>query len=86
MNQENIRKEEVLERSETVLASTGGSNATGNERASVRYVTYTIKRGDTLSTIAKKYKGVSVQQLKADNNLKDHRIRAGRKLRIAMKN
>src|SRR5690606_23016209 len=86
LNHENIRKEEALEGSEVVLANTGGSNSAKNEQAKVRYVTYTIKRGDTLSTIAKKYKGVSVQQLKADNNLKDHRIRAGRKLRIAMKN
>lgn len=42
---------------------------------------YTIKNGDTLGGIAKKFR-CSVKQLKAWNGLKDDNIRAGRKLKI----
>lgn len=42
---------------------------------------YTIKNGDTLSGIAKKFH-CSVKQLKAWNNLKSDSIRAGKKLKI----
>jgi membrane-bound lytic murein transglycosylase D len=40
---------------------------------------YTVKRGDSLSVIAKRYK-VTVSQLKAFNNLKNSTIRIGQKL------
>lgn len=40
---------------------------------------YTIKSGDSLSVIAKRH-ALSVSQLKAFNNLKSNRIRAGKKL------
>ena len=42
---------------------------------------YTIKNGDTLGGIAKKFR-CSVKQLKAWNGLKNDNIRAGRKLKI----
>ena len=42
---------------------------------------YTIKNGDTLGGIAKKFH-CSVKQLKAWNGLKNDNIRAGRKLKI----
>lgn len=42
---------------------------------------YTIKNGDTLGEIAKKFR-CSVKQLKAWNGLKNDNIRAGRKLKI----
>ncbi len=42
---------------------------------------YVVKKGDSLSTIAKRRK-VSVAKLKQWNNLKSDRIRAGQKLRI----
>lgn len=46
----------------------------------VRY--HTIRRGDTLSTIARKY-GVTVNQLKKWNGLKGSAIRAGKRLRVS---
>jgi membrane-bound lytic murein transglycosylase D len=42
---------------------------------------YTIKNGDSLSTIAKKFH-CSVKQLKQWNGLKNDNIRAGKKLKI----
>jgi membrane-bound lytic murein transglycosylase D len=44
---------------------------------------YTIQPGDSLSVIAKRY-AISVNQLKAFNNLKTDRIRAGKKLILPM--
>lgn len=43
--------------------------------------TYTVKRGDTLSGIAKKY-GVSYKTLMSWNNLKSTTIRTGQKLKV----
>lgn len=46
----------------------------------VRY--YTVRRGDTLGGIARKYKGVTVRSLKQANGLKSNMIRVGQKLII----
>lgn len=58
-------------RKETLLAA--------NRPASV---TYTVKKGDTLSGIAKKHKGATVTGIKTANNLKSNQIRPGMKLQI----
>lgn len=44
-------------------------------------VTYRVKRGDTLSSIAGKY-GVTTTQLKSANSLKGNALKAGQRLRI----
>ena len=46
--------------------------------------THTIKKGETLSVIARKY-GVTVAALKSANGLKNDNIRAGQKLKIPAK-
>ena len=46
------------------------------------YATYTVRKGDTLSHIAARFKGVTVSQIKADNNLRSTRLKIGQKLRI----
>lgn len=48
----------------------------------IRYATYRVKRGDTLSGIAQKYKGVTVSSLKAMNNLRGTAIKPGMTLRV----
>lgn len=45
------------------------------------YVKYTVKRGDTLSTVAKQFK-VSVEAIRTANNLTDDTIKAGDVLNI----
>ncbi|MFN0130627.1 MAG: LysM peptidoglycan-binding domain-containing protein [Verrucomicrobiales bacterium] len=49
--------------------------------ASKRSTSHTVKRGDSLSTLSRRY-GVSVQAIKKANNLKSDRIIDGRKLVI----
>lgn len=46
------------------------------------YLTYVVRRGDTLSDIASRHGGVSVRKLKADNQLQNSRLRIGQKLKI----
>lgn len=43
--------------------------------------TYTVRKGDTLSSVAKSY-GLSVSRLKRLNGLKSNTVRAGQKLRL----
>jgi len=50
--------------------------------AAPRRVSYTVRKGDTLGKIAKRFR-VTVAQLKQWNRLKSDRIRAGHTLRIA---
>lgn len=56
--------------------STSGSKAKSSSSRSVRH---TVRSGDTLSGIARKY-GSSVSKIKAANGLKSDMIRAGRTL------
>lgn len=44
--------------------------------------TYTVRRGDTLWDIAQKYKGVSVNNIKAANNNMSSRLSTGQKIKI----
>ena len=51
------------------------------EKPKESYTTYNVRKGDTLTKIAKKY-GVSVASLKKWNNLKNDLIREGQPLKI----
>ena len=54
-------------------------------KASVKTVTHTVKRGDTLSAIAVRY-GTTYKAIAADNGIKDpNRIYVGQKLKIRVK-
>jgi len=65
---------------ERILASAPGKSKSTKHTA--RYTTYTVRKGDTLSHIAKRFRGVTVSQIKADNNLHSSRLQIGQKLRI----
>lgn len=46
------------------------------------YLTYVVRKGDTLSGIANRHRGVSVRKLKSDNQLKNSRLRIGQTLKV----
>ncbi|MGX9133335.1 LysM peptidoglycan-binding domain-containing protein [Rummeliibacillus sp. JY-2-4R] len=57
------------------------SSKTASKTTTTTTSTYTVKSGDTLSGIAKKY-GVSYKTLMSWNNLKSTNIRVGQKLKV----
>ncbi len=51
-------------------------------RSAIAYTTYTVRKGDTLSHIANRFKGSTVNQIKTDNNLQGSALKIGQKLKI----
>lgn len=49
------------------------------------YITYRVKKGDTLSGIAGRYRKASVSTIKSDNGLQSSRIKPGMALKIKVK-
>lgn len=47
-----------------------------------KYRYHTVKKGESLSTIARRYKGVSIADIQRANSIKGSNIRAGQKLKI----
>lgn len=52
-------------------------------KPSADYLTYRVKTGDTISNIADKFEGVTVQTIKRDNNLENSNLQPGMVLRIS---
>lgn len=48
-------------------------------------VTYTVKAGDTIWSVAKQYEGVTISQIKEWNNMSSDEIKVGQKLTIHIK-
>jgi len=46
------------------------------------YITYKVRQGDTLSAIAEKFDGLTVEKIKSANNLKGEHLQPGMTLRI----
>lgn len=69
----------LMRRPVKVSPSGGGKGGGGTKGGSGHY--YTVRKGDTLSSIARKH-GVSVATLKKRNGLKGDSIRVGQKLKI----
>ena len=66
----------------------GGSSSGGSSGSSggTKTITYTVKKGDTLSGIAAKY-GTTYQKIAKENNISNpNYIRVGQKLKITVKN
>ena len=60
--------------------STNKSNS-GGKQAAPTVKTHTVKKGETLSSISRKY-GCTVNDLKKWNNLKSNTVKVGQKLKI----
>lgn len=72
----NIQTEKTLKIYSTDnLATSRASNASNSK-------TYTVKRGDSLYTISKKFPGVSAENLKEWNDISGNNIQPGMKLKI----
>ena len=69
------------QKSNTQKSTTQKSNSSA---AASNPTTHTIKKGETLSVIAKKY-GVTVAAIKTANGMKNDNIRAGQKIKIPAK-
>ncbi|MGG4419246.1 N-acetylmuramoyl-L-alanine amidase [Bacillus subtilis] len=64
------------------LSKIGGKSSASSGGSSGSETTYTVKKGDTLSAIAKEH-GVSVANLQSWNNIKDpNKITVGQKLKL----
>jgi LysM repeat protein len=57
------------------------SNGTGKGKSTATTKTHTVKKGETLSSISRKY-GCTVADLKKWNNLKSNNVVVGKKLKI----
>lgn len=67
------------------LSSTDSNLAESSEEtiepANARNVTYKVKKGDTIHSIAKKF-AVSVKQIKANNGLQSNQVKVGQTLKV----
>jgi membrane-bound lytic murein transglycosylase D len=61
------------------------SSSKGSKASNSTYLSYVVKRGDTLSGIASKYKGATVTNIKSTNGLNNSKLKPGMKLRIPKK-
>ncbi len=52
-------------------------------KQNLKVLTYTVQSGDTLNVIANKFEGVSIEQIKALNGLKQDRLEPGMTLKIS---
>lgn len=64
------------------LASNVSKAAKKMPDSSPKYVVHTVRKGDTLSGIASKYKNATVAKLRADNNIKGSHLKIGAKIRV----
>lgn len=71
--------EPTAEKSTAANSSTKSSSESSSKKTTL---TYTVKSGDNLLKIAKKYPNVTVEDIKKWNNLKSDKINVGAKLKI----
>ena len=58
-----------------------GKTNSGGKQPAATVKTHTVKKGETLSSISRKY-GCSVNDLKKWNNLRSNTVKVGQKLKI----
>lgn len=76
----------VVKKVETQATKPAVTEHTTQKLKPVEYVYYTVRSGDTLWDIAQKHEGVTVEQIKKLNKIKNsHSLKPGQKLKIAVK-
>ncbi len=76
-----VGRKAISEASKETLAE----NKTKSKPKSSQFIYYTVQRGDTLWTIAKKHEGCSVEDIKKLNNIRNERsIVPGQKIKVAV--
>jgi len=78
----NLRKNTVVPGQRLKISEPQAASKKRVEKASANYITYRVKRGDTLSGIAQRHKGATINNIKAMNNLRGHAIKPGMTLKI----
>ena len=78
--------EKPVEKEKTVEKPAPKKNA-AKEKAAAKpsYTYHTVKRGETLSKIARKYRGVTIADIQKANGISGSAIQAGQKLKIPRK-
>ena len=68
--------------SSSTAKSSGTASTKSSAGSSNGNTVYTVRSGDSLYTIAKRYPGVSADNIKQYNGLSSDKIKAGQKLKI----
>ena len=82
----NLKKETIVPGKKLTIYRKGGSTSTSksnnnSSKSTTTTKTHTVKKGETLSSISRKY-GCSVANIKKWNNLKSNAVKVGQKLKI----
>lgn len=84
----NLRKDSIVPGQKLVIYRSGGSSkakadskGSGQGQTKATTKTHTVKKGETLSSISRKY-GCTVAELKKWNNLKNNNVKVNQKLKI----
>ncbi len=68
--------------SSAATSSSSSNSSAATSSSDTDYEVYTVKKGDTLSSIAEGYRGVSAKNIMDFNNMKNSKIRVGQKIKI----
>ncbi len=80
----NIKRNIIVPGQRLSVHSEEGESVADKSPKQASYITYRVKRGDTLSEIAKRHRTASVSEIKAANGLKSNQIKPGMTLKISV--
>lgn len=72
----------IVVQKQTSITDKTQTKAAFKKNSTTNQLTYSVKRGDSLYSIARKYPGVSITDLKKWNNIKGESIKPGMKLKV----
>ncbi|WP_262249361.1 LysM peptidoglycan-binding domain-containing protein [Parapedobacter soli] len=81
----NLKKNTIVPGQRLRVVTSADQSDTKAKPAAPSYISYRVKKGDTLSGIAQKYRTATVSAIKTDNGLRTNRITPGMTLKIKVK-